>query len=263
MSAISQSETSDTAASPSFLQKHWQKLFALLFWATLLGLYLWYTRSNDLSFGESITAVADLLTDSAVGPLLYILIYTLRPLLFFPATVLTVLGGFLFGAVSGILYVVIGANLSALLAYGVGAIFGKDVLTASDEGEGLLQRYAQRIRRNSFEAVLLMRLIFLPYDLVNYLSGFLRINWKAFLLATIIGSIPGTISFVLLGTSFGTLDELLAGDFQLNPLALGASVVLILASLALSRVLKRREPQEENETADTDVMRNDKDNPSA
>lgn len=238
---------------PTFLQKHWQKLFALVFWLGLLGVYYWYVRSNDLTLAESAYAIADLLTTSAFGPLLYIVIYALRPLLFFPATLLTVLGGFLFGAVPGVIYVVIGSNSSAMVAYGVGAVFGKGLLTASAEGAGLLQRYTQRIRDNSFEAVLLMRLLFLPYDLVNYLSGFLRVDWKAFLLATAVGSIPGTISFVLLGTSFGTLDELLAGEFQLNPVALGTSVVLILVSIGLSRFLKRRETADAPETASSDT----------
>lgn len=248
MSTVSQSKkTSDNLPEQQgFFQSHWQKLFALLFWLTLLGAYWWYTTTNDLTLSQSINNIANLLTTSAFGPLLYIVIYTLRPLLFFPATVLTVLGGFLFGAVPGVIYTVLGANMSAMLAYGFGAIFGKGLLEASEEAEGLLQRYTQRIRENSFEAVLLMRLIFLPYDLVNYLSGFLRVKWQAFLLATIIGSIPGTISFVLLGTSFGTLDELLAGELQVNPLALGASVVLIVASLILSRILKRREAQAED-----------------
>lgn len=49
---------------------------------------------------------------------------------------------------------------------------------------------------NSFETVLIMRFIFLPYDLVNYLAGILRIDLKAFILATLLGSIPGTIAFV-------------------------------------------------------------------
>ena len=57
------------------------------------------------------------------------------------------------------------------------------------------------MRDNSFETVLIMRFIFLPYDLMNYMAGFMRIHMRAFILATTLGSIPGTISFVLLGAS--------------------------------------------------------------
>ncbi len=246
MSTTIQEKAHAEPAKSSFLGRHGQKLFALFFWVLIFGSYLWYVQSNDLTVEESIIRVAVLLTTSAFGALLYILIYALRALILFPATVLTVLGGFLFGPFWGVVFTVIGANLSAMVAYVIGRFFGKGLLS-SEEGSGLVQKYAGRIRENSFESVLIMRLIFLPYDLVNYLSGFLRIKWKAFLLATIIGAIAGTISFVLLGSSFGTLEELLNGEISLNPTALIASVVLILASIALSQFLKRREPKTPND----------------
>lgn len=222
-------------------QKHGSKLVALAFWLLLVGGYYLYTRQNGLTFSDSINAIVGALTNSFTGPILYIILYALRPLIFFPATILTLLGGFLFGPL-GILYTVVGSNASAMVAYGVGRYFGADVLQG-DESSGVVQRYAQRLRQNSFETVLIMRLLFLPYDLVNYLAGFLQISWRAFLLATAVGSIPGTISIVLLGASFGTVDELLAGNIELNPVALGASVGLIVVSLALSRLVKKREGQ--------------------
>ena len=224
---------------PGWLRKHGAKLVALLFWVAVVGGYYLYARQNGLTLDDAVTSIADFLTNSIYGPLLYILLYALRPLFFFPATILTLLGGFLFGPI-GIIYTIIGSNASAMVAYGVGRYFGEGMLEGEDDA-GVIQRYAQRMRDNSFETVLLMRLVFLPYDLVNYAAGFLRIDWKAFLAATAIGSLPGTVSFVLLGASFGTLDELLAGNIQVNPVTLVISVVIIGISLILSRVIKRRE----------------------
>lgn len=243
MESLSESKSGTTTEpAPSFWRAHGQKVTAVLFWALLIGGYWWYARSNGLTIRESMRLLAELLTASAFGPILYMVIYALRPLILFPATLLTLSGGFLFGPVFGVLYTVLGANASAMIAFVVGRYFGQGVLDA-EESEGIIQRYASRMRANSFESVLLMRLLFLPYDLVNYIAGFLRIDWKAFLLATIIGSIPGTISFVLLGNSFGTLEELLAGEPSLNPWALGASIALILVSIAISRLLRRREAE--------------------
>lgn len=245
MSIITQEkEPHGAAPAAGFFRRHGQKVLGLLFWAIVLGGYWFYTRSNDLTAVESARQLAGVLTASTAGPLIYIGVYVLRPLILFPATIITVLGGFLFGPLWGVLYVIIGSNSSAMVAYLVGRFFGSGLLD-SEEGASLAQRYAVRIRANSFESVLLMRLIFLPYDLVNYLSGFLRIDWKAFLLGTAIGSIPGTISFVLLASSFGTLDELLNGELALNPTALTISVVLIVVSIALSRILKRKETSNE------------------
>lgn len=226
----------------SFWQKHGAKLVALLFWIVVVGGYYLYANLNNLTLVDSLNTLVDFLTNSLYGPLFYIVVYALRPLLFFPATILTLLGGFLFGPI-GILWTVLGSNASALLAYSVGRYFGQGVLD-NEESSGLIQQYTQRLRQNSFETVLIMRLLFLPYDLVNYAAGFLKIKWQPFILATAVGSIPGTVSIVLLGGSFGTLDELVAGDVQVNPITLIASVVLILVSIGLSRFIKKRESGE-------------------
>lgn len=228
---------------PVFWQRHWTKGIALVFWLIVLGSYYWYTRQNNLTLADSVKTIANLLTNSLSGPILYMIIYAIRPLLFFPATVLTLLGGFLFGPI-GILYTIVGSNASAMVTFGIGWFFGQDFLD-NEERTGVIQRYIQRMRENSFETVLIMRLIFLPYDLVNYAAGFLKINWQAFLVATAVGSVPGTVSFVLFGASFGTLDELLAGDIQVNPVTVITSFVIIGISIALSRYIKKKEAREE------------------
>ncbi len=176
--------------------------------------------------------------NSAYGPLLFILIYALRPLIFFSAAILTLAGGFLFGPVWGIVFVVIGSNLSAMVAYTVGRYFGQGLLD-DEESTGFLQRYANSMRSHSFETIMIMRFIFLPYDLVNYMAGLLRIDWKAFLLATMLGNIPGTIAFVLAGAS---LDWEAGGGLPtIKPWVLAMSAVVFILSIALSRIFKRRQ----------------------
>ena len=191
---------SKTHHQASWFQRHGQKVFAATFWLLLIGLYVGYTVRNDLSPLGTLRQLLDFLSASAYGPLLFILLYTLRPLVFFSALVLTVGAGFLYGPVLGIVYTVVGANLGASLAYLIGGFFGRGVLP-SGAPEGRLGRYADRLRGNAFETVLTMRFIFLPYDLVNYLAGFLRVRYAPFILATILGSLPGTVAFVLFGAS--------------------------------------------------------------
>lgn len=226
----------------SFWQQHGTKLLALLFWGVVVGGYYLYANANNLTLADSLQLLVNLMTASLLGPVFYMAIYALRPLLFFPATILTLLGGFLFGPI-GILWTIIGSNASALVAYTVGRYFGQGILDGEEETT-VIQKYTQRMRQNSFETVLIMRLLFLPYDLVNYAAGFLKIRWQPFILATAIGSIPGTISFVLLGSSFGTLDALVSGEVNVNPVTLILSVLLILVSIGLSRFIKRREASE-------------------
>ena len=232
MAEVSQPST----AQPSFLAKHWQKLVAGGFWLALIGSYAFYIISNDLTLREALQQPVDFMRNNPLAPLIYIGLYTLRPVVLFSATLLTLAGGALFGPVWGIVYTIIGANLGATLAYFIGYFFGQGALETESEDAGRLQRWIDKMRSNSFETVLTMRFIFLPYDLVNYLAGFLRINYWAFIFATILGSLPGTLSFVLFGASTGLSGE----GAGFNPWVLVASVVIFVASLALSRLLKRR-----------------------
>ena len=87
------------------------------------------------------------------------------------------------------------------------------------------------------------------YDLVNYLCGFLRISYWPFLLATILGSIPGTIAFVFLGATL-TPEEItnlfLTGELpRLDWRLLLISVAMFVVSIALSRYFRRREQSDE------------------
>ena len=175
------------------------------------------------------------------GPLIYLLAYALRPLTFLSAIVLTLSAGAIYGPVWGIVYTVIAANSSATVAYAMGRVLGGGVFDGS-KSTGIIQRYAERMRQSSFATTLIMRLIFLPYDLVSYLAGFLRIGYRPFILATILGSLPGTVSFVLAGASVPIAD-ILANRVRptLNPWSLVVSLTLLLVSVAFSHYLKRRE----------------------
>ncbi|MEZ4866049.1 MAG: TVP38/TMEM64 family protein [Caldilineaceae bacterium] len=235
------------SSKPSFLSKHGQKLVAAAFWVLLIGGYAWYYQANGLTTTTALVQIVDLLS-SPWGPLLYIVIYALRPLIFFSAAVLTIASGAIFGAGSAwnltlaIIYTVIGSNLSATIAYYIGRFFGQGLLQEnSGESSNLLQRYADRMRQNSFETVMIMRFIFLPYDLVNYLAGILRIDWQAFILASLLGSIPGTIAFVSFGASIDIKELVMGKSPQFNPWVLVFGAVIFVVSIVISRYFKRRE----------------------
>lgn len=231
----------------SFLQQHGQKLVAGLFWLCLIGSYTYYYQVNNLTTETAILEIVDLLS-SPWGPLLYIFIYAFRPLIFFSAAVLTIASGSIFGAGSylnltlAVLYTIIGSNLSATVAYLVGRFFGEGLISEAQEGNtNVVQRYAERMRNNSFETILIMRFIFLPYDLVNYLAGILRIDWKSFILATILGSIPGTIAFVSFGASID-VKQLARGETpEFDPWVLLFGAIILVVSIIISRFFKKRE----------------------
>lgn len=233
------------AGTPDVRRRRWQTAAALLFWLLLLGGYQWYARQNQLTTSEALGAIMRFLATSAWGPLLYIIVYTLRPLLLLPASLLTISGGLLFGPALGVLVVVVGSNLSASVAYLVGRFFGQSVLPVSGTSDGplagLVQRYAERMRRSGFTTILTMRVLFLPYDLVNYLAGLLQIRYGPFLLATALGSLPATVALVLAGASGYHQGELSGGLSAVDPRALAASALIFVGSLVIARLVRRHE----------------------
>lgn len=221
----------------AWLREHAAKLPALLFWVALIIGYQWYASANGLSPLEVVRRLLDFMTNGFWGPLVYIALYIVRPLILFPSTALTLAGGFVFGPVWGVLYTILASNASSTVAYLVGRFFGEG-LFKDDGSDGLIQRYARRMRQNSFETVMTMRFIFLPYDAVSYLAGFLKIRYWPFILATALGSVPGTMAFIGFGASVETFDGTLP---KLNPVTLGFSVAIFIVSIALSRIFKKRE----------------------
>lgn len=217
-----------------------QRLGAAAVWLSAIAAWRWFQTSQDLSSIETAQFLVDSIDGAWWGLLAFGLAYLLRPVLLFPATIATVAAGLLFGPVVGVLAVVVAANASAMVAFVIGRFLAGQPSSPSelDEDEaGLIARWGDRMRNKSFETVFIMRLLFVPYDLVNYMSGALRIRWTSFLLATALGTLPGTIAFVLLGASIERLDEGFGG---INPLTIVASVAIFVASLIIARVIGNR-----------------------
>lgn len=228
---------STTAGRPPFVCRHGRRLAALFLWCGLLGGYYWYAWRYDLPPLEAVQRLVEVMTSSALGPLIYVALYAARPLVLFPASLLTLAAGYVFGPVLGTLLVVLGSNISASVAYVVGRYFGGRLLD-SERAARVARHYTERLRENGFESVLMMRLVYVPYDLVNYLAGSLKIRWTPFILATALGSLPGTLSFVLFGAS---IEGGFTGELpRLHPLLLLTSALIFAGSILLSMYLKRR-----------------------
>ena len=210
-------------------------------WLAAIVAWQVHQRSTGMSTIDSGQRFIDTVGSSWWGVFAFLLVYLARPLVLFPASVLTVVGGILFGPVLGVVVVVVAANASAMVAYGVGRLLGRPPGERDVTGDdaSVARRWASRMRDHSFETVLVMRLLFLPFDAVNYLAGMLRLRWLPFLLATALGSLPGTVSFVLLGASLDRVDEGIGG---IDTTVLIAGGVIFVVSLVLARILRRRQP---------------------
>lgn len=226
-----------TLSSKPWLKKHGKKIIAGVFWLAILAAYQYYANENSLTYFQVMQRFVNFMAHTAWGPVIYFVLYAVRPLILFPASILSMAGGFLFGPILGVLYTILASNVSSTVVFYIGYFFGQDVIH-DESSQNIVTRYAGRLRQHSFETALIMRFVFIPYDLVSILSGFLQIRWVPFILATILGSIPGTITFVLAGASL----EYFEGNLpRMNPSTLLISFAAFLVSLGLSRVFRKKE----------------------
>ena len=117
--------TSSHAATAVGSRRIWiQRGLVVVLWLTVFLLWRNYQTTNDLSTTEAGQRFIDAVDAAWWGVLAYIGVYLVRPLVLFPASVLTVMGGLLFGPWLGVAVVVVAANTSAMIAYGVGRLLG-------------------------------------------------------------------------------------------------------------------------------------------
>ncbi len=226
-----------TPSAEGSASRRWVRLaVAGAAWVSLAVAWVVYQRRSGLGPVDTAQELVDAARGNWWAIVAYVVISLLRPLVLFPATIVAVAAGLLFGPFVGVAVAAASANASALIAHTVGRSFSRPEQAA--EVTSRLGVWAARLRSNGFEAVLLMRLLFLPYDLVSYACGLLRVRRGEFLAANAIGTLPGTVAFVLIGASITRLDEGFGG---IDPVTLAVSVLLVVASITASRVVKRRQ----------------------
>jgi len=213
---------------------------ALLLWAVGLASFAVTAAATGRTPLDLLIALGAFLDQHPLGAAAYLAAYAVRPLTAFSATLLTVAGGVLYGPLAGVTLVIVGANASALVAYGLGRGLGAELAGAA-LAHPRLAGVTGRLRASTFETVLTLRFLFVPYDAVNYLAGALRLQPLPFVVATAIGSLPGTIVFVLFGAGLGDLSALGTGRLPTpDPTLLATSGALFATSLLAARLWRRR-----------------------
>ena len=160
--------------------------------------------------------------------ILFIAIYTLLTVIGIPGTVLTIVGGCLFGIWYGTIISIISATLGALCAFWAARYLFRNSAQRRFSNSVRLTKFQTAVREQPFGFVLTTRLIPIsPFNLVNYLFGLTTIDWLSYTWATFIGVIPGCFVYTWIGKSG---EIAMAGGDRL-------SLLLALTFLALLSVI--------------------------
>lgn len=147
------------------------------------------------------------------APVIYMGMFVARPFILFPASVLAMAGGLAFGTWYGMLYTLIGEMIGAVLSFLLARKVGMGLFGGKENPRFL--KLERAMEKRGFTMVLMLRIApFVPFDLVSYAAGVARVPLRAYIIATIIGTLPGTFAYNFLGaalTSGSWRDYVIAG----------------------------------------------------
>jgi len=211
------------------IKKHYQELIGLFLWGTILGFFYHYKIVNNLSFLDLAKTIYSFLTKTPLGILIFIFLYILRSLLLFPLIIFNVLAGTLYGVWNGLFFATIGTLISAILSYFMGRFFSKNIMP-------------NKKQRNlsPFLTVIILRLIYMPFDIVNYTCSLLKIPLKTFIIATTIGILPSITAYVLFGSSIQNIESFNSAEITTNKPLLISSILIVIGCTIIAIILKKK-----------------------
>ena len=173
-----------------------------------------------------------------LAPIIYVLMFALLPVFFFPVPILAVAGGVAFGFVEGSLLTFLGASINCYIMFVISRRFGRDWVR-NYLARKMNPKQHERIFGVSDDklmiSLVILRLIpLVPYNMINYGYGLTNISLIKYM-------IPGTIVFLNFGA---TATNIYSKEFLI---ASALVILLTVGSIYLSKLVEKREQQKKSE----------------
>ncbi len=172
-----------------------------------------------------------------VGIFLYGAVFGLTTIFLLPCLPLTILAGFTFGMLGGLLAVYIGITISAAFGFLFARYLARGAVAEQIGRHPRFQAIDGAIAKEGWKIVGLLRMCPVPLGLTNYLYGLTAIPFWRYMAASLVGLLPPNLLLVYLGafgkrTVEGPRDPL---EYALGGLALLAliGVVILLRRIAV------------------------------
>jgi pyruvate/2-oxoglutarate dehydrogenase complex dihydrolipoamide dehydrogenase (E3) component/uncharacterized membrane protein YdjX (TVP38/TMEM64 family) len=175
-------------------------------------------------------------SNGVLGQVVFVLAYVAAAALSLPiASILTLLGGALFGFAQGVLLVLFGATIGASLAMLASRVLLREWVQKKFGHK--MRSFEEGVAKEGAFYLFTLRVVpAFPFWLVNLLSGLTPIPLRTFFWVSFVGMAPGTMAYVFAGRQFGTLTSL--GGI-LSPGLLGAFVALGVLPLVSKSLIKK------------------------
>lgn len=185
------------ASEPVTRIARWKVIFVCALLLALPLIWRWTPLEHWFNLRTILEWQQSLRSDPA-APFYVIAAYLVGSLVFFPITILTLATVFAFGPLWGNIYSFVGWLLAAAQGFLLGRLIGTDLLHKLAGRR--VARLIDQVQHHGFLTVLAMRVLPLaPFSLVNMFVGASGIRLADFLLASIVGRLPGVLTLTLFG----------------------------------------------------------------
>lgn len=163
------------------------------------GWYAWWPHVSRLEIEQFIRSFGPWGVAASIAVMV---IHSFVP---FPAELVAIANGMLYGPVWGTVITWTGAMLGALLAFGLARMLGRPVVRRllSETNNKLVDDW---VRVHAGGALLFSRFIpVIAFNLINYAAGLTTVSWWTFVWTTSLGILPLTTLMVVMGHHIETL----------------------------------------------------------
>ena len=173
----------------------------------------------------------------ATGALLLAIAYVAGTLAALPIAAVTMLAGYAYGVGTGLAIVVPVALASSIASFAIGRTLLRARLEQRLQRDRRFAAIDRALGASGFRITLLVRLSpVLPFGVLNYVLAATSVRPRAYVAATALGIVPGTLVYLYLGTLLGTAGRGGAGQ---QALLWGGLVATALAVAAITRAARR------------------------
>ena len=204
----------------------------LVLLATPLSRYL---TGTDLEVVlQELTELLETLRQEPAAPVLLVLGGAVLPSFGMPASLILVSGGAVFGTLYGGLLSLVGLYASAFACYLLARTLARD-LVVHLLGRRLAPVVERLLERHGFWTMVRLRMIPVPFPLINYGAGLVGVRPRTFALSTVIGLTPAAFVFSYFSSSLVAAAE---GELAETLRNLGAASLLLVSLSFLPAIFK-------------------------
>lgn len=186
-----------------------------------------------------------------LAPVVYFLIYVVAVVGFMPGSVVTLVGGALFGPILGTVYVSLASTTAAAVAFLIARYLAADWVER--KASGRLETVKEGIDEQGWKFVAFTRLVpIFPYTLLNYMFGLTGVRFWTYVWVSWICMLPATFAYVYLGFAG---QQAAVGGVGLRKLVLivGSAVAVIILVSMLPKWIRKWQDEEIEEIVEEET----------